>query len=134
MNKPILAAFIVTRSIPLADGLDALLRAIPQIDEVSVTRNISDAFEQIEHGKPRIVLVDSALLGNTPEAVLENINVLSPETQRVLLIDDVQDVRWMPHYAEAVLIKGVSPSAVAAIVTHLLFSKGDDHERDNSNQ
>jgi hypothetical protein len=33
-------------------------------------------------------------------------------------------VKWMPQYAEAVLIKGVSPSAVAVILTNLLFSKG----------
>jgi xanthine/uracil permease len=45
----------------------------------------------------------------------------------------VRDVKWMPQYAEAVLIKGVSPAAVAAIVTNLLFSKGDDHERNDPN-
>ena len=48
-------------------------------------------------------------------------------------MDEVQDVKWMPQYAEAVLIKGVSPAAVAAIVTNLLFAKGDGHELNDSN-
>ena len=134
MNKQPIRAFIVTRSIPLADGLDALLAAISQIDEVGIARNIDEALEQIENRKPRVVLLDSVLIGNQPEELLEKIISLSPETQRVLLVDHVQDLKWMPQYAEAVLIKGVSPSAVAAILTHLLFSKGDDHERHNSNQ
>lgn len=134
MNKQPIRAFILTRSIPLADGLDALLAAISQIDEVGIARNIDEALEQIENRKPRIVLIDSVLIENQPEELLEKIISLSPETQRVLLVDHVQDLKWMPQYAEAVLIKGVPPSAVAAILTQLLFSKGDDHERDNSNQ
>lgn len=123
----------MTHSIALADGLNALLGAISQIDDVGIARNIEDGFEQIENRKPRIVLIDSVLVGNKPEELLEKIISLSPETQRVLLVDDVQDLKWMPQYAEAVLIKGVSPSAVAAIVTNLLFSKGDGHERNDTN-
>jgi hypothetical protein len=86
---------------------------------------MDEAFEQIERRKPRVVLIDAVLIGSRPEELLEKIAFLSPESQRVLLVDDVQDVKWMPQYAEAVLIKGVSPTAVAAILTNLLFSKGD---------
>ena len=118
----------MTRSIALADGLDALLGAISQIDDVGIARSIDEAFEQTEMRKPRILLIDSALIGNKPEELLEKIISLSPETQRVLLVDNVQDVKWVPQYAEAVLIRGVSPAAVAAIITNLLFSKGDEHD------
>ena len=133
MDKPILAALIVTRSTPLADGLIALLDAMPDIDGVSVVKSLEDAYEQIVREKPRILLLDLVLAEDQPEQWLENIVSLSPETQRVLLVDDVQHVRWMPQFAEAVLIKGVSPSAVAAIVTQLLFSKGDEHEHNDPN-
>lgn len=125
---------IVTRSIPLADGLDALLKAIPQIDAVQIARNFENAIRQIETRKPSIVLIDSALLGNKPEALLERIHTLSPETQRVLLADDVQAVKWMPQYAEAILIKGAPPAAIATMVTNLFVEKGDKHEHNNSNQ
>jgi len=48
-------------------------------------------------------------------------------------VDDVQKVNLMPNYAEAILIKGISPSAVASIVTNLLSEKGDEHEHNDSN-
>jgi DNA-binding NarL/FixJ family response regulator len=132
MNKQPVRAFIITRSISLADGLEALLRAVSQIDEVETLRNMEEVFEQVKRRKPRIVLIDAIMAGRRPEELLEKIALLSPETQRVLLVEDVQDLKWMPQYAEAVLIKGVSPSAVAAILTNLLFSKGDEHEQDDS--
>jgi DNA-binding NarL/FixJ family response regulator len=125
MSKQPIRVCIVTRSISLADGLDALLGAISQIEEVRIARNMDEAFTQIESIQPRIALIDSVVVGQRPEETLDLILRLSPETQRLLLVDDVQDVKWMPQYAEAVLIKGVSPSAVAAVVTSLLSSKGD---------
>ena len=134
MNKKIIVVLIVIRSIPLADGLDALLKAILQIEEVQIIRNFENAIRQIENRKPRIVLIDSALLGNEPEASLEKVALLSPETQRVLLVDDVQEVNLVPRYAEAILFNGISPSAVAAIVTSLLSTKGEENEHNDSNQ
>lgn len=133
MNKQSIRAFIITRSIALADGLGALLAAISQIGEIGIARTMDEAFEQIRDSKPRIILIDSVLVGSEPEELLEKIVSLSPESQRVLLVDDVKDVKWMPRYAEAVLIKGVSPSAVAAIVTNLLLSDGGKHEGNDSN-
>lgn len=124
---------IVTRSIPLADGLDALLKAIPQVDGVQTARNLENATQQIENRKPQIVLIDSALLGSKPDMLLEKIFSLSPTTQRVILADDVQAVKWMPRYAEAILIKGASPSAITTIVTNLLLAQGDEHEHDDAN-
>ena len=125
MNKEIIVAVIVTRSLLLADGLAALLRAIPQIDEVRISRNVDEALAEIESLKPRIALIDSVGLGNRPTELLQKIVLSSPETRRLLLVDGAQEMKWMPQYAEAVLIKGVSPSAVAAVVTNLLFPKGE---------
>lgn len=125
MEEQIITALIVTPSTPLGEGLDALLRAIPQIDEVEITRSLEKALQQIESRKPRIVLLDFAASRNHAKALLEKIESLSPQTQRVLLVDNVADVKWMPRFAEAILIKGVAPSAVATIVTNLLISKGD---------
>ena len=134
MNKQISIVVIATRSIPLADGLEALLKAIPQIEIVEIVRTMEHVVQRIEDIKPRILLLDLALAGKTPEALLERILLFSPETLRVLLVDDVQDIKWQPQFAEAVLIKGVSPSAVAAILTNLLFVKGDGNEKIQSQE
>lgn len=128
MNKQIIIVVVATRSIPLADGLEALLKAIPQIERVEIVRTKEDALKRTEDIKPRILLLDLSLAGKKPEALLEKILLLSPETLRVLLVDDVQDIKWQPQFAEAILIKGASPSAVAAILTNLLFLKGDKNE------
>ena len=125
---------VVTHSIPLADGLNALLSAITQIDEVKIARNFESAIQQIEEGKPQIALIDAIMLGKQPEVFLERLLLRSPETQRVLLVDDVQQGKWMPQYAEAILIKGVAPSAIVAIVTKLLSPEGEEKEPHGSNQ
>lgn len=134
MSKQIIVVVIATRSIPLADGLEALLKAIPQIEKVAIVRTMEDAMQRIEDIKPRILVLDLSLAGKKPEAFLEIILLLSPETLRVLLVDHVQDIKWMPQFAEAVLIKGVSPSAVATILTNLLFVKGDENEQIQSQE
>jgi DNA-binding NarL/FixJ family response regulator len=133
MDKNIIIVLIATRSIPLADGLDALLKAIPQIEDVQIARNLENAYQRIEAGKPQIALIDSVLLASNPEVALQKIRTLSPTTQRVLLSDDVQAVKWMPQYAEAILIKGALPYAVATIVTNLLLTQGEEHEHNGSN-
>ena len=134
MKKQITIVVIATRSIPLADGLEALLKAIPQIEKVEIVRTIEQAVQRVEDIKPRILLLDLALASKKPEALLEKIILLSPETLRVLLVDDVQDIKWLPKLAEAVLVKGVSPSAVATILTNLLFVKGDENEQIQSQE
>lgn len=134
MNKQITIIVIATRSIPLANGLEALLKAIPQIEKVEIVRTIEQALHRVGEVKPRVILLDLSLAGKNPEALLEKITLLSPETLRVLLADDVQDIKWLPQSAEAVLVKGVSPSAVATILTNLLFVKGDENEQIQSQE
>ena len=128
MNKQVTIVVIATRSIPLADGLDALLKAIPQIEKVETVSTIEQAVQRVEEIKPRVLLLDLALAGKKAEVFLEKILFLSPETLRVPLVDDVQDNKWQPQFAEAILVKGTSPSAFATILTNLLLRKGDESE------
>jgi DNA-binding NarL/FixJ family response regulator len=131
MSKQITIVVIATRSISLADGLEALLKAIPEIEKVEIVRTMANAVQQVEDIKPRILLLDLALSGRESEAFLEKIFLLSPKTLRVLLVDDLQDLKWKPQFAEAILLKGGSPSEVAMVVTNLLFLKGDKNEKTN---
>jgi DNA-binding NarL/FixJ family response regulator len=128
MNKQITIVVIATRSIPLADGLEALLKAIPQIEKVEIASTIEQAMQWVGEIKPRLLLLDLSLAGKRPETFLEKILLISPKTLRVLLVDDVQDVKWQPQFAEAILVKGVSPSSYVTIITELLLSKGNQNE------
>jgi DNA-binding NarL/FixJ family response regulator len=128
MNKQIIVV-IATRSIPLADGLEALLKAIPEIDNVEIVRTMEHVVKRVEDIRPRILLLDRSLASEKPEEFLEKIIVLSPKTLRVLLVDDAQDSKWQPQFAEAILIKGAAPIVVVATLTNLLFEKGDNNEK-----
>jgi DNA-binding NarL/FixJ family response regulator len=124
---------IITRSVVLQQGLGALLESLPGITSVKAIRELTNAYTWIGLHQPHIVLLDSEVFGKKPETALERIQTISSKTQRVLLVDDVEKVNLMPKYAEAILIKGISPSAVASIVTNLLSEKGDEHEHNDSN-
>jgi DNA-binding NarL/FixJ family response regulator len=123
---------IVTRSVVLQQGLGALLESLPSIKSAKAIRELTSAYAWIEAHQPGIVFMDSDVIGNNPEPTLERIQTISPKTQRVLLVDDVQKVDLMPKYADAILIKGISPSAVASIVTNLLSEKGDENENSSN--
>jgi DNA-binding NtrC family response regulator len=132
MSKHVAEVLIITLSVVLQQGLGALLESLGPL-KVTALKDLASAYAWIDIHQPKMILVDAVLAGDDPRIVLAKIEALSPETQRVLLVDTVADLRWLPQYAEAVLIKGVSPSAVAAMVTDLLFSKGDRHEHKPSN-
>ena len=134
MENKLIEILILTRSILLEQGLFALLESLPEIHHVKAIKELRSAYEWIGSHKPKIVLLDITLAGSNPRPVLAKIQTLSHETQRVLLVDDVEESKLVPQYTEAILIKGASPSAVTATITNLLSSKGVEHEHNDSNQ
>lgn len=125
---------IISGSIALQQGLYALLESLPGITNVKATGELVNLSSWIESHRPRIVLLDITLSGSDPRPVLEKIQMLSPQTKRILLMDQVEDMRWVPQYAEAIVIKGAPPSSIATIVTNLLLTKGDENEHNDSHE
>ena len=122
---------IVTRSIVLQQGLGALLECLPDVTSVKTVGDMQSAYAWIEEHQPRIVLLDESLVTKNPNLALESIRSLSPRACRVLLADNIQSANLLLTHAEAVLIKGIQPSAIASIISNLLSTKGDEHERNN---
>lgn len=118
---------IVTRSVVLQQGLGALLESLPGVTRVKAITNLQSAYAWIREHAPTAVLLDEILLGRNPEAALQKVRELSPETKRLLLVNDANEVKVAAQHVEAILIKGISPSALAGIVTNLLSTEGDDH-------
>jgi len=119
---------IVTRSVVLQQGLGALLESLPGISSVKAISELTSAYAWIESHQPGIIFIDLDVIGKNPETALAKILTFSPRTRRAVLVNDVEKVNLMPKYAEAIVIKGISPSAVTSIVTNLLSEEGDDHE------
>ncbi len=124
---------IVTRSVVLQQGLGALLESLPGITSVKAIRDLTSAYAWIDAHQPGIIFIDLDIIGKNPETALEKTLILSPFTRRVLLVNEVQKVNLMPKYAEAIVIKGISPSAVTSIVADLLSEKGNEPEQGGSN-
>ena len=133
MKKQPAEILIVTRSVALQQGLEALLESLPGITRVKAIHELTNAYAWIESNLPGIVLVDAVLLDPDPKPDLEKIQAYSPETQRVLLVDDVQSVDPASRCAEAILIKGIAPTMVAEIVSNLLLARGAEDEHNDSN-
>lgn len=133
MNNQSIEILIVTRSIVLQQGLGALLECLPDVTSVKAVGYLQSAYVWIEEHQPKIVLLDEILATKNPKIVLEKILSLSPHTRCVLLADDVQSVNQLLIHAEAVLIKGIQPSAITSTITKILSEKGDEHEHNDSN-
>lgn len=134
MEKNTVEILIITGSLVLQQGLYALLESLPSITNVKAMKDLTVAYAWVESRQPEIVLLDADLSRIDSREVLEKLRVRSPGTQWILLVDDVQDVKLIPQYAEAVLIKGASASAVTTIITNLLSGKGAENEGNHSNR
>ncbi|HSK67241.1 MAG TPA: hypothetical protein VK888_09945 [Anaerolineales bacterium] len=131
MNNQVAEALVVTHSIVLQQGLGALLESLPGITKVIAIKDLSNMYAWIEANKSLLLLLDLRVTGQDPKSVLARVHEISPETRRVLLVDDVQDVNWVPRYADAILIKGIPPQAVATLLNNILSSKGDKDGHDD---
>lgn len=119
---------IVTRSVVLQQGLGALLESMPEVASVKAVRNLQSGYAWIGERQPKIVLLDDNLVGNDPNVALDKIRSISPGAKRVVLTDDIREVNLLPTHAEAVLIKGVQPSVVAATISNLLAKEGEERD------
>lgn len=122
---------IVTRAVVLQQGLGALLESLPEVQSVKAIKELSSAYTWIEVHQPQVVLLDESLVTKNPKPALEKIRSLSPQTQRVLFADDMQSASLLLTHAEAVLIKGIQPSAIASTITALLSITEDKHEHND---
>ena len=126
MNSQVPEALIVTQSVVLQQGLSALLESLPEIMKVTAMKEITSAYPWIETHRPKIVLFDYRITRNDTKFVLAKVQELCPETRRVLLVDDVQEADSVLHNADAILIKGIPPQAVAALLSSVLSTKGNE--------
>jgi DNA-binding NarL/FixJ family response regulator len=114
-------ALLITGSSNLAVGLRALLLSVPPIKQVERVGGIAELLERVAERRPALVVLDSAAMGDRLAEVLPALNHLSPKTRRLILSDQVAEMRALSAGgSETVIIKGTHPDRLATAVEALL--------------
>ena len=115
------SALIVAKPGPLRDGIQALMIAIPQIDAVYETSDLSSAPDIVYDRCPDLVLLDSSLDREAIRPAVRRVKAQWPQARCVFLADDVQQKRKGESAdADVALLKGLPATQLVAAIVGLL--------------
>jgi DNA-binding NarL/FixJ family response regulator len=116
-----MSVLIVSRPGPLQDGLQALLRTIPQIGTVDRASNAASALRSIAEHRPSLVLLDASLPSDSASALVKEIKSDELWRRCLVLADDVDQRKHIADSgADVVLLKGVLAAKLYEIVKELM--------------
>ena len=113
------ALLLVAEVGPLAEGLLAIISAVPGIQLVGQSVTVSSIARHLGPDGPAKVLIDFALFGAKTPAVIQEVRAMSPTAKCIVLVDEVRQKRSaLGAGADVVLLKGcVAEEIVEAIRT-----------------
>ena len=115
------SALIAAKPGWLQDGLQAIVRAVPQIEGVDRADDGPSALRMIAEHPPALILLDVDLSGDGIQAVLRQIKTGWPQIQCIVLVNNSQQGQIISaDGADAVLVKGFSVTALTETVAKLL--------------
>jgi DNA-binding NarL/FixJ family response regulator len=110
----------------MLDGLQALLRTIPEIEIAAQTDGESRALALIAQLHPAIVLLDSSLAFREQLPALRQIKDEYPQTGCIVLVENVQQQSATREAgADIVLIKGFNIEMLRAAIHQILMKSGN---------
>lgn len=114
-------AVLATPSETLAVGLDALLLSIPPIEHVESVRKIEDLLGLLASFHPALIVIDMAMIDREPATALEHVRNASPDSLRVLISDNMKEVRELVFESpDTVILTGTDPARLARTLEFLL--------------
>ena len=115
------SALIVAKPGPLRDSIQALMIAIPQIEAVRETSDLSSALAMVFDRCPALVLLDSGLERGEIRPAVKRVKAQWPLARCVFLADDVQQQREGESAGvDAALLKGLPATQLVAVIVGLL--------------
>ncbi len=113
---------IVAKQGPLRDSMRALVTALPQIEVIDETDDITAALDAVSKHQPDLVLVEGNLSAEDMWVFLRQIRRRSPRTRRLMLADTVGEKQEIEAPgAEAICLKGAPPAELVAHIERLLM-------------
>ncbi len=114
-------AILITGSRTLAIGLTSLLLSIPPIDHVECLTSLDQLDGVLSGSQPVLIIVDSVLAGDHLAQATETIHVMAPNALRVILSDNIPQLRELVFVSDAtVIVKGAEPARLARTLEYLI--------------
>lgn len=119
------SALLAMRPGPLRDALRVLMSTIPRIEMVQEAQDSPSMLDMVTKHRPVLVLFEAGLLGEGEWFAIEQIKVIWPQVQCLVLADTCQEKRAArAAHADAVLLKGLPPAKLVETIEHLLSGYG----------
>lgn len=119
MEKSV-SALIIAQPGQLREGLQILLKAIPQVERVNQVDDCSSALIMDCTNEPSIVLLDVNLPCSQIRANVQQIKAKWPHSRYIALVDDENDEPTTSIIADVLLLKGVLASKLFTTIEELL--------------
>ena len=128
--KKIILALVIAKPGHLRNGLQSLLRAIPQIEILAESSDPSVLLKMNKEMLPEMILVDASLVDETNWSTLTKIKAVCPSTNILVLTDnDQQGQAAREAGADFYLLKGFPASELAHIIETSLIRNPQDKSK-----
>jgi DNA-binding NarL/FixJ family response regulator len=129
MPDQIKLAIIVARPGHLRDGVQSLLRTLPEIEIIAEIKFPSVFIKMSSQIQPDLILLDASLFGEDILKAITKINEEWPHTQCVVLMEDSQHHQAVYDAgADLVVPQGFPATRLVAAIQELLYAHSEDEE------
>ena len=129
MPKQTKLAIIVAKPGHLRDGVQSLLRTLPEIEIIAEIKFPSVLLKMGGEMKPDLILLDASLFGENIWKAITKINEVWSNTQCVVLVEDSQHYQALYDAgADLVVQQGFPATKLVAAIEELLSAHSEDDE------
>jgi len=129
MPKQTKLALIIAKPGHLWDGLQSLLRTLPEIEIIAEIKFPSVLLKMGGEMKPDLILLDASLFGEDILKAIIKINEEWPHTQCVVLVENSQHYQALYDAGvDLVVQQGFPATKLVAVIEELLSAHLEDEE------
>ena len=133
MPKQITLALVIAKPGHLWDGLQSLLRTVPQIEIIAEAQDPSVLLKMGTEMHPELILLDASIFDETAWTAITKIKGEWPQTKFVVLTEnDPQRQSAQDAGADLLLPKGFPAAKLVALIEDLLIQNTQDETLANS--
>jgi len=127
MPKQITLALVITKPSHLWNGLQSLLRTVPQIDIIAESQDPSVLLKMCNEIHPQLIFIDASIIDETNWTVITKIKAGWSQTKIVVLTEnDLQQQKAEEAGADIMLPKGFPAAKLVNLIENSLIQNSQD--------